>query len=58
MLVVFGHIVRFDVPQETNIIIGMEFGHLVLSGFVRTLFNKIIQNIISGIIFTFLSYIE
>lgn len=50
LLVVFGHVIRSNRAQESNVIIWMEFGHLICSGFMRTL-NKFNFGIISLISF-------
>lgn len=40
VLVIFRHVVRFDVTQETNVIVRMEFCHFVLCRLVWPLFNR------------------
>lgn len=41
LLVVLGHIVRPNGAQETNVIVRMEFRHLIGGGLVRTLCGNI-----------------
>lgn len=40
MFVVFRHVVWLNISQEANIIIGMKFGHFILSGLVWSLYNR------------------